>query len=176
MDCLQGYIRRDSFVFGAQPLHRSLLVLCWHNKTLLLRSWSASVSHISAWDSHNISWGLICRDCGDSDLSPPLLPGCIPWTTRRRSHQVPVDSLIQRRNLSSQRVKVKASEAQWNQWGEESTACQTGKNLGLNSGLPWEAEGETGHLPGTPSNPIWGETRSLRFRKWGKRVWDTSGN
>jgi hypothetical protein len=36
------------------------------------------------------------------------------------------------------------------QQGVGSTAHQTGKNPGLNSGLPQEAEGETDHLPETP--------------------------
>jgi hypothetical protein len=33
--CLQGYIRWDSFVLGAQPLDMSPLDLWWHNKKLL---------------------------------------------------------------------------------------------------------------------------------------------
>jgi hypothetical protein len=33
--CLQGYIRWDPFVLGAQPLDMHPLSLCWHNKTLL---------------------------------------------------------------------------------------------------------------------------------------------
>jgi hypothetical protein len=56
---------------------------------------------------------------------------------------------------SSQQVGVKASDAQRNlvrcrnQRGEGSTAHQTGKSPGSNSGLPQEAEGETDHLPET---------------------------
>jgi hypothetical protein len=50
---------------------------------------------------------------------------------------------------------------------EGSTANQTGKNLGLNSGLPQEAEGELDHLPmGHPSNfHFWGATMSLWSRE-----------
>jgi hypothetical protein len=33
--CLQGYIRWDPFVLGAQSLDMSPLSLCWHNKMLL---------------------------------------------------------------------------------------------------------------------------------------------
>jgi hypothetical protein len=33
--CMQGYIRWDLFVLGAQPLDTSPLSLCWHNKMLL---------------------------------------------------------------------------------------------------------------------------------------------
>jgi hypothetical protein len=56
----------------------------------------------------------------------------------------------------SRRVRLMASDAQWNpvrgrnQRGEGSTAHQTGKNSGSNSGLPQEAEGEIDHLPETP--------------------------
>jgi hypothetical protein len=54
-----------------------------------------------------------------------------------------------------------------NQQGEGSTTHQTGKNLGSNSGLPQEAEGELDHLTmGHPSNHLFGsETMSLRFRE-----------
>jgi hypothetical protein len=48
---------------------------------------------------------------------------------------------------------------------EGNTAYQTGKNLGSNSGLPQEAEGETDHLPENASNHS--ETMSFRFREWG---------
>jgi hypothetical protein len=51
---------------------------------------------------------------------------------------------------------------------EGSTAHQTGKNPGSNSGLPQDAEGELDHLPmGHLSNcHFGGETVSLRFREW----------
>jgi hypothetical protein len=46
---------------------------------------------------------------------------------------------------------VRASDAQQNpvrnQQGKGSTAHKTGKNLGSNSDLPQEAEGELDHLP-----------------------------
>jgi hypothetical protein len=57
---------------------------------------------------------------------------------------------------SSRLVRVKALDAQQNlvrhrnQLG--STAHQIGNNLGSNSDLPQEAEGETDHLPETNSN------------------------
>jgi hypothetical protein len=88
--------------------------------------------------------------------------GFVLWTIRRRSHQEPMDSLIQRRDSSSQRFGVMASHAQWNlvrcrkQWGEGSTACQTGKIPGSNSGLAQEAGGEIDHFPEATSNCLLG--------------------
>jgi hypothetical protein len=69
---------------------------------------------------------------------------------------------------------VRASDAQWNpvrcrnQRGEGSTTHQTGKNLGSNSGLLQEAEGETDHLPmrHTSNCLFCGENVSPRFREW----------
>jgi hypothetical protein len=125
---LQGYIRWDLFVLRAQPLDMSPLSLFWHNK-MLVPAKLPQCSVISAWDSHNISWGIFW-DCRNGDLSPPLLLGCIPRTAGRRSHQVPMDSLIQRRDFSSHWVGVKASDMQQNlvrcrnQRGKESTAFQ----------------------------------------------------
>jgi hypothetical protein len=75
---------------------------------------------------------------------------------------------------SSWRIGVRALDTQWNpvrrrnQLG--STAHQIGKNPGLNSGLPQEAEGETDHLPETLVTACWGETVSLRFREQGGRI------
>jgi hypothetical protein len=43
-----------------------------------------------------------------------------------------------------------------NQPGEGSTACQTGKYPGSNSGLFQEAEGETDHHPEITSNRLLG--------------------
>jgi hypothetical protein len=68
---------------------------------------------------------------------------------------------------------VRASDAQWNpvrcrnQRREGSTTHQTGENLGLNSDLHQEAEGETDHLPMKhPSNCFFGgRTISLSFRE-----------
>jgi hypothetical protein len=57
---------------------------------------------------------------------------------------------------SSQRVRARASDAQRNQRGEETTAHQTDKKPGSNSDLPQEAEGETDHLPETASNRLLG--------------------
>jgi hypothetical protein len=72
----------------------SLLSLCWHNKALLPANCLKSpISQLA--NSCNISWMLIW-DCSDGELSPPLSSECIPWTTRR-SHQVPMDSLIWRK-------------------------------------------------------------------------------
>jgi hypothetical protein len=52
--CLQGYIRGDPFVLGAQPLYTSLLSLCWHNKTLLPANCLKSpISQLANF--HNIS-------------------------------------------------------------------------------------------------------------------------
>jgi hypothetical protein len=44
----------------------------------------------------------------------------------------------------------------WDQRGEGSATCQTGKNPGSNSGLPQKAEGETDHLPETATNHLSG--------------------
>jgi hypothetical protein len=59
---------------------------------------------------------------------------------------------------------MRVLDVQWNpvrcrnQKGEGNTAHQTGKDLGSNSGLPQEAEGETDHLPmGHPSNCLFSE-------------------
>jgi hypothetical protein len=62
-------------------------------------------------------------------------------------------------------VGVRASDVQWNpvrhrnQQGERNTVHQTGKNLGLNSGLPQAAEGRLI----TSQKPL--VTVSLRFRE-----------
>jgi hypothetical protein len=72
---------------------------------------------------------------------------------------------------SSQRVRVRASNAQQNPLRcrnrLRSTDLHTGKSLGSNSGLPQEAEGETDHLPETLVTACWGEALSLRFREQG---------
>jgi hypothetical protein len=61
------------------PLH-----LCWHNKMLLPANLSQSpLSQLAA--SRNISWGLIIRDCGDGELSPPLSPGCVPLDQQEKT-------------------------------------------------------------------------------------------
>jgi hypothetical protein len=44
--CLQGYIRWNPFVLGAQPLDMSLLSLCRHNKHCFLLN-HLSVSYLS---------------------------------------------------------------------------------------------------------------------------------
>jgi hypothetical protein len=138
----------------------SLLGLCWHNKTLLpaklpqcLISWLAT--------SHNISWRLV-RDCRDTvSYHPPCHQGESPQTAGRRSHQVPIDSLSQRR-IPPPSDLGRALDAQWNpvrsrnQQGEGITTHRTGKKPGSNSGLPQEAEGETDHLPETVSNRLLG--------------------
>jgi hypothetical protein len=122
--------------------------------------------------SHNISWRLIIQDCGDSELSPPLSPGCVPPDCQ----EIPPGTnrhLDPEGDSSSHRVRVRASNDKqnpvWcrNQREERSTAHQIGKNLGSNSGLPQVAEGDTDHLPMRhPSNCLfWGETMSLRFRE-----------
>jgi hypothetical protein len=89
-------------------------------------------------------------------------------TTGKRSHQVPKDSLIQKGDSSSQQVRERASGAQRNplkcRSQLRSTTLSTGKNLGLNSGLLQEAEGESDHLPETASNCLlgWGRVSGLR--------------
>jgi hypothetical protein len=146
----------DPFVLGAQPLDMSLLGLCWHNKCCFLLA-----SETSIW-AHNfphylgVQQGL--REMVSYHL--PLAPGCIPRTTGRRSHQVPMDSLIPRKDLSFQWVRAKASAAQRNPLRLKNqfrnTALCTGKNPGSNSGLPQKAEGESDHLPETTSNCLLG--------------------
>jgi hypothetical protein len=67
------------------------------------------------------------------------------------------------RALDAQRNPVRCR----NQRGKGSIAHQTGRNLGSNSGLPPEAEGELDHFPmGHPNNcHFGGETMSLSFRE-----------
>jgi hypothetical protein len=143
--CLQGYVRWDLFVLGAQPLEMSSLSLCQHNKTLLpaklpqcpisqleIPTFLGGLSGIAQW----LDTSLVTRD----------IPGVtgIPRTARR-SHQAPMDSLIWWNPVRHK-----------NQRGEGSAIGQTGKNLGSNSGLPQEAEGETDHLPEPATNHILG--------------------
>jgi hypothetical protein len=91
---LQRYIRGDLFVLGAQPLDTSLLSLCQHNEMLLPANLPQCPYLTLRFPQHFM--GVHCQDCGDSDLSPRLSPRYIPQTTRRRSHQMPTDNLIQR--------------------------------------------------------------------------------
>jgi hypothetical protein len=59
-----------------------------------------------------------------------------------------------------------------NQRGEGSTTHQTGKNLGSNSGLPQEAEGELDHLPmGHPVTTIFGVKLCLSGSESSMEVW-----
>jgi hypothetical protein len=70
----------------------------------------------------------------------------MPQTTGRKSHHVPMDSLIQWGDSFPRQVGARASDAQRNpvrhrnQLGN--SAHQTGENPDSNSGLPEEAEGE----------------------------------
>jgi hypothetical protein len=144
--CLQGYIRWDLFVLWAQPLKWIRWVCAGTRKCSFLLN-CLSVPYLSLrFPRHFLG----------------TCPGLWRWwfvtslVARRRFHQAPMDSLISRRGSSSQWVEVKASGTQRNpvrcrdQQGEGSTSCQTGKNLGWNSGLLQEAEGEPDHLPETP--------------------------
>jgi hypothetical protein len=74
----------------------SLLSLCWHNKTSLpAKLPQCLVSQLAT--SCNISWGFVIQDCRDMvSYHLPCHRGASPQTARRRSHQVPIDSLIWR--------------------------------------------------------------------------------
>jgi hypothetical protein len=156
--CLQGYIRWDLFVFGAQPWDISHWVFAGTTKCCFLLTY-LSVLHLSLRFPHFLGahpgfqrWWAIAS----------LVTRVHSRTIRRRSHQVQMDSLIQKGDSFSQQVRVRALDAQWhpvrtrNQWGEGCTAHQTGKNRSSNSRLPQEAEGETDHLLETASNSLLG--------------------
>jgi hypothetical protein len=59
-----------------------------------------------------------------------------------------------------------------NQQVKGCTSHQTGKNPGLNSGLPQEAEGETDHLPKISSNCLYGVKLYLSGSGGGMEVLD----
>jgi hypothetical protein len=92
------------------------------------------------------------------ELSPPLSPGCIPPDCQEKIPPGANRQLDLEGDLSSWQVGDRALDVQQdpvrhrNQRGEGNMAHQAGKNPGLNSGLPQEAEGETDHLPETTSN------------------------
>jgi hypothetical protein len=130
----------------------SPLGLCWHNKMLLPANLpQCPISQLAT--SCNISWGHVIQDCGDGELSPLLLLGCVPPDCQEEIPPGTKKQLDPEGDSSSQRVGMKVSDAQWNplrprnQQGEGSTAHQTDKNLGSNSDLSQEAEGETDHFP-----------------------------
>jgi hypothetical protein len=133
-------------------LDTSPLSLCWHNKMLFPDNCLKSlVSQLAT--SCNISLRLVIWDCGDGELSPPLSLGCIPLDCQEEIPPGTNGQLDLVGESSFQRVGVSALVAHQNpvrhrnQQGEGSTAHQTGKNPGSNSGLPQEAEGELDHLP-----------------------------
>jgi hypothetical protein len=103
--CLEDYKRWDPFVLGAQPWDTSPLSLCQHNKILLLAKLpqclisQLQIPAIFLEGSSRIMEIVICH--------PPDY-----W--EKWSHWAPMDILIQRRDSSSLRVRVKASDAQQN--------------------------------------------------------------
>jgi hypothetical protein len=149
----------------------SLLSLWWYNKMLFRANCLKSpVSQLA--NSRNISWGII-GDCGDGELSFPLSLGCISPEC-----EVPPGingQLDPEGESSSWQVGVSASDTQWNlvrhrnQQGEGSTAHQTCKNLGSNSGLPQEAEGDTDPLPMRHPKPPF--LRGSHVSQLQKAVW-----
>jgi hypothetical protein len=153
-------------------LDTSPLGLCWKNKALLPANLPQRlVSQLA--NARNISWGLI-RDCGDGELSPPLSPGASPWTTRRRSHQAPMDSLIQRGIQPP-------SESRWGPQKHKGTHWGTGTNLGASlfilEGIGVQIQTCLRRQKGsliTSQRPLvtacWGETLSLRFRERGRSI------
>jgi hypothetical protein len=108
---------------------------------------------------------------GDGELLPPSSLGCIPWTTGRRSHQVPMDRLIRRGNLSSWQVRAKALDAQKDplrtNLGALFVLVRT--QVQIQACLRRQKERLI-----TSQRPLlttyWGETVSLRFREWGGSV------
>jgi hypothetical protein len=155
--CLKGYIRGDLF---AGTIKSCFLLNCLSVPYLSVRFLQHFLGDRPAF------WRLW--------FVTSILLECISCTARRRSHQASMDSLIQGRDSSSQWVRVKALDAQWNlvrhrnQQGEGSTAHQTGKNLGSNSGLPQEAEGETELLRETDSKHLlwWSHVSQVRGAGW----------
>jgi hypothetical protein len=109
--CLQGYIRGDHFVLGAQPLDMSLLSLCWYNKMLLPANCLKSpVSQLA--NSRNISWGLIIWDCGDGELLPPLSLGYVRPDSQEEIPPGANGQLDPEGDSSSWRVGVRTLDAQ----------------------------------------------------------------
>jgi hypothetical protein len=118
--------------------------------------------------SHNIIWGL-AGIMADSELSPPLSPGCIPRTAGWRSHQVPMDSLICSIHPSGE-LALRPWMHKGTHWGE-------GTNLGallfvlVRTWVQIQAclRRQKGSLI-TSKRPLvtacWGETMSLWFKEW----------
>jgi hypothetical protein len=134
--------------------------LCLHNKSLLPAKLLQCL--LSQLEILAIFLGAPCWDCGDSDLSSPLSPGCIPRKCQEKIPSSVNGQLDPEGDLSSQQVRVRASDAQRNpvrhknKQGEGSTTHQTCKDPGSNSNLPQEAEGEINQLPETTSNHLLG--------------------
>jgi hypothetical protein len=138
-----------------------------------IASRKALVSHVSVRDSHNMYGGsskiwkscfpnlchqdstsLACRDSVLPGASGPvgLMEDCLSQHTREQV-------LVAQRNL----------EKAWEPIG--SPIHQTGKNLDSNNRHAFgRQKGSLITSQRPPSNPVWGETGSLRFREWGKSV------
>jgi hypothetical protein len=132
------------------------------------------MSHISAWDSRNISWG--------GGNHPGLqrlwvITSLVTWVhPLDHREKIPLGAngqLDPEGDSSFWGVRVKASDTQRipvrcrNQPG--SAAHHTGKNPGSNSGLLQEAERETDHLLETASNHLLWWSRVSQVQTGGQK-------
>jgi hypothetical protein len=165
--CLQEYIRWDPFILGAQPLDMSPLSLCQHNKALLPAK---------------------LPQCPLSQLEIPTtflgnsLPGLWRWwfvtslVARRRSHQAPTDSLIQRGIHPHGKLGWRPHMHNGTQWGAGTSEGRGAVPVRLVRIQVW-IQAYLRSQKGRPINSqrplvtaFWGETVSLRLREWGKSV------
>jgi hypothetical protein len=119
--------------------------------------------------------GAHCRDCGDSDLSPLLSPRCIPWTTRKRSHQAPTDSLIQRGTHPPGRSRWRPQMHNGTQWvsgtneGREAPLFRLARTRVHIQACLRRQKGRLITSQRSLVTTVWGETVSLKFREQGGR-------
>jgi hypothetical protein len=150
--------------FSYSTLHSKEVPLCSQGSTFGLESAellpaclinllpkSFGVLSVSLWALLQHFWRLILGSEGGVFTS--LLQAQCPWPTGRatpaRHHHT---TLIQGEGASLQVSQVPVAQRNPERLGNQlgSPTHQTGKNLGSNSGLPQEAEGESDQFPETP--------------------------